>query len=356
MAWEEVKAPNERTPKEIDAEKKALQEQNRVEVEVEQEAPTKPAAKDDTPAKATSAVDLEIEDDTPEADRNRKRPSNPPKDPTDEELANYNEKAAQRIKHFTRSYHDERVAKEAALRERGAAAELARKALEHAKKLEAELKTLREQSTTTSKSAAELRLESARAKYKDAYEAGDADALTKAQEELVEARLSAKDAEKPVTGTEFAADTLQADFDEVYSKQDVPATQARRTPDEAAIAWTSKNPWFNQDPSMTRFAMEEHAKVVFENKFQVNSPEYYQHIDKRMRQAYPDYDWGDDDATVNPPAEDRRADKRPATVVAGAERSTPTRKIKLTASEVRLANRLGITPEQYAQQKAALGG
>lgn len=62
-------------------------------------------------------LDIEVVDDTPKADRNRK-PSEPPTDVTDEELEEYSEKVRKRIQHFNKGYHDERRAKEAAVRER----------------------------------------------------------------------------------------------------------------------------------------------------------------------------------------------------------------------------------------------
>ena len=77
-----------------------------------------PAADDSAGAQAGGDdTDLEIVDDTPEADRGRV-PAPPPDEVTDEELQHYSEKARNRIKHFTRGYHDERRAKEEAIRQR----------------------------------------------------------------------------------------------------------------------------------------------------------------------------------------------------------------------------------------------
>ena len=62
-------------------------------------------------------VEVEVVDDTPAADRNRK-PSDPPEEVTNEELENYSEKVKKRIQHFSKGYHDERRVKEQALREK----------------------------------------------------------------------------------------------------------------------------------------------------------------------------------------------------------------------------------------------
>ena len=105
--------------------------------------------------------ELEIEDDTPPEDRGRKA-APPPEDPTDEELASYDERVQNRIKKFTRGYHDERRAKEQAERERVAAEEFARKVYEENRKLKEQLKTGSEAFIETSKSAVQTELDAAK--------------------------------------------------------------------------------------------------------------------------------------------------------------------------------------------------
>ena len=81
-------------------------------------------------------LEIEIEDDTPEPDRGRKPMKEPVEEPTEDELSSYDEKVQQRIKKFTRGYHDERRAKEEALREREAAESLAKQLWEQNRKLQ----------------------------------------------------------------------------------------------------------------------------------------------------------------------------------------------------------------------------
>jgi len=88
-------------------------------------------------------LDIEVVDDTPKADRNRK-PSEPPADVTDDELEGYSEKVRNRIKHFSKGYHDERRAKEAALRERQELESLAQRLVEENKTLKGDVGTTRE--------------------------------------------------------------------------------------------------------------------------------------------------------------------------------------------------------------------
>ena len=107
-------------------------------------------------------VDIEIEDDTPEGDRNRKPMREAIEDPTDEELASYDEKVQQRIKKFTRGYHDERRAKEEALREREAAEAFARQVYEENRRLQQQLANGSKELIETSKTAAEAKLMAAK--------------------------------------------------------------------------------------------------------------------------------------------------------------------------------------------------
>jgi hypothetical protein len=60
--------------------------------------------------------EIEVVDDTPPEDRNRKPMAEPPKELSDEELDKYDESVKKRIQHFTKGYHEERRAKEAASR------------------------------------------------------------------------------------------------------------------------------------------------------------------------------------------------------------------------------------------------
>ena len=114
-------------------------------------------------------VEVEIYDDTPKADRNRK-PSEPPADVTDEELADYSEKVQQRIKHFSKGYHDERRAKEAAQREREELEQYAQRLIDENKELKGTVNKNQEALLEQAKRATESELEAAKQTYKEAYE------------------------------------------------------------------------------------------------------------------------------------------------------------------------------------------
>jgi hypothetical protein len=308
-----------------------------------------PDEKPETPENepAEDKIELEIEDDTPPEDRGRKSAA-PPKEPTDEELSSYSEDVQQRIKKFTRGYHDERRAKEAAERERVAAEDFARKVYEENRRLKEQLKSGSEVFIETTKTAAQNELDTAKKKLKDAFEAGDSDALVAAQEEVSKATLKIDKAQtmRPV---------------EIEQQDEFKPKQA--PVDGKTKRWVDKNSdWFGVDDEMTMLAMGLDKKL--QKKYgadHIGSDEYFQEIDQTMRKRFPDYfrsHEDDDDPSKNSsdPAEDeppRRASK-PSTPVAPATRSTPPNRVKLKASQVALARKLGITPEQYAKQVAML--
>ena len=118
----------------------------------------------------------------------------------------------------------------------------------------------------------------------------------------------------------------------------------RPPPDPKAIAWTQKNPWFGKDEEMTSFAMGAHQKLLREG-VNPTTDGYYEKIDERLRDTFPGKVSG---ANM---AGDSSASPRTSTVVASADRSSgPSRKVQLSSTQVALAKRLGITPEQYAKQ------
>ena len=304
--------------------------------------------------------EVEIEDDTPPEDRGRKPMKEPVEEPTEDELASYDEKVQQRIKKFTRGYHDERRAKEAALREREAAEAFAKQILEENKRLQKQLADGSHEYIETSKTAAEAELVAAKASYKKAYEEGDPDALAEAQANIARATLKMEKAQglKPIEVEEkdWAPQTQQSDKKPPVS---------RRTQQ-----WLDANSdWFGPDDEMTMAAMGLDKKLQREyGPDYVGTDEYFKTIDRTMRKRFPEFFAEDSQSQEEddqprqkrstPAYEDeppRRASK-PATVVAPATRSTSPNRVRVKASEAAIARRLGVTVEEYARQKAALEG
>jgi hypothetical protein len=308
----------------------------------------------DAKAAAKDKFEVEIEDDTPPEDRGRKPMKEPVEDPTDDELSSYDEKVQARIKKFTRGYHDERRAKEEALREREAAEAYAKQVYEENKRLQQQLSNGSKAYIEQSQSSAEVELVNAKKAYKEAYENGDVDALAEAQAEIAKATLKMDKASgmKPieVDDKEFEAPTKQ------QAPKLTPRTQK----------WVqSNNDWWGVDEEMTMAAMGIDRRLQKEyGADYVGTEEYFKTIDKTMRKRFPehfnsDQSYEEDDSSTrkSEPDEDdippRRATKI-TSPVAPATRSTPPNRIKLKASEAAIARRLGVPLEEYAKQVAQL--
>lgn len=312
---------------------------------------------DDTPPKAEEEkFEVEIEDDTPPEDRGRKPMKEAVDDPTEEELASYDEKVQQRIKKFTRGYHDERRAKEEALREREAAEAYARQILEENKRLQQQLSAGSKELIETSKSAAEAKLAAAKRKLKEAHEAGDFEAVADAQAEISEATLEAR-----VASNMRPVEVDEGKFQTVAPQQPQRPVLSRRTQQ-----WVEQNSdWWGVDDEMTAAAMGLDKKLAKEyGADYVGSEEYFKTIDKTMRKRFPEFFETQSQEDNDPPPRKRaepadedeppRRASKPATVVAPASRSTPPSRIRLKASEAAIARRLGVSLEEYAKQVAKL--
>jgi len=283
--------------------------------------------------------EVEIIDDTPEQDRGRKPMEEPPKDVTDEELSKYDEGVRKRIQHFTKGYHEERRAKEAALREREEAVKLTQQIIEENKKLKGSLHQGQSALLEQAKKVVANEMEQAKRKFKEAYESGDADALTAAQEEMTVVKMKAERVNN------FRPAPVQTEEKQV---QIPTAEPIRPRLDAKTQEWTDKNKWFGSDDEMTSVALGFHNKLA-KSGITPSSQEYYERIDARMKQVFPDaFESGETDASGDANSSPKRSN-----VVAPATRSTAPKKIVLTKTQVELAKRLGLTNEQYARAVAA---
>jgi len=280
--------------------------------------------------------EVEIVDDTPEQDRGRKPMDDAPKDVTDEELSKYDESVRKRIQHFTKGYHEERRAKEAALREKDEAFRLAQQIVEENKKLKGSLSTNQNALLEQAKRSVASDMETARQKYKTAYESGDSDALVSAQEEMTSVKLKADKINS------FRPAALQEEENVVQPQQQV--YQEQRV-DPKLASWKNENQWFGPNKRMTAYALGLHEDLVNEG-IPAGTDEYYRRINSDIRERFPDkFESGSQTDAQTP--------SRNSNNVAPATRSTAPKKIVLTKTMVELAKRLGLTNEQYARAVAA---
>jgi hypothetical protein len=293
-------------------------------------------------------VEIEIVNDTPPGDRNRK-PSAPPEEVTDEELENYSDKVKKRIQHFSKGYHDERRAKEQALREREELERFAKVLVDENQKLKGSVDKGHNALIESAKVQVQNELTSARQKYKTAYESGDSDAIIAAQEALNAAQMRVDKVNNLKPRTNQPADgALQAQGNNVQQQQKPPASQPQVPRDEKAESWRAENTWFGSDDEMTAFALGYHNKLVKEG-VDPRSDEYYERVNARMRKLFPE----NFDEDIDDEPEPQKV-KKAANVVAPATRSTAPLKVRLSDTQVALAKKLGVPLADYAKQVALL--
>ena len=283
--------------------------------------------------------ELEIEDDTPEQDRNRQPlPKEMVQDLEEDELEEYSEKVKTRLKQMKKVWHDERREKESALREQQEAVNLAQNLVEENKKLKTRLTEGEKSLIMTATREAELDTQMAERAYKEAYDSGDSDQILEAQKKLntTSNRLERLKGYKP---------SLQASENSV---QNQPTQAAAPRLDQKTDSWRKQNTWFGQDEEMTATALGLHQKLEKQYGGQyIGTDEYWNTVNKTMQRRFPEY-FGDE--------EPEKPQRTAATVVASASRSTAPKKIVLKQSQLALAKKLGLTPEQYAREYAKTMG
>ena len=283
--------------------------------------------------KSDPEVEIEVVDDRAEDDKNRREMRDKPMDITDQELESYSEKVRKRLQHFSKGYHEQRRTAEQAAKDREEALRYAQQIAEENKKLKDTVTKNQEILLEQAKKQADADLLVAKSKFKRAYDAGDSKALADAQEEVAKATL------KVERVNDFKLPTLQSEENNVQQQITAPTPSV----DPRAAEWQSQNKWFGEDDEMTSFALGLHQKLV---KQGVNprSDDYYDTINRRMRQVFPE-------AFTREVDEDDDRPKR-TNVVAPATRSVAPKKITLTRTQVALAKRLGVPLEEYAKQVA----
>jgi hypothetical protein len=319
--------------KESKAEKVASEERTG-EVEV--------AKKEAEPVQGELDFDIEIEDDTPKADRNREPlPENVKEELEADNLEEYSERVKNRMAQLKKAWHDERREKEASERRRTEAERIAAMQMEENKKLKQTLSTGEEDYLKTLEARYESDLAMAQREYKEAYDLGDSEKLVAAQTKMNEAQYKLGQAQdrKP----QYSKETLQTEENAILSGQETVKPQVPQ-PDAKALAWQDKNKWFGQDDEMTSLALGLHEKLV-KSGVDPSSDQYYRSIDSTMQKRFPEY-FGETDSLE----EAQPAQRKPSTVVAPATRSTGPKKVRLTKTQLALAKKFKLTPEQYARE------
>lgn len=280
-------------------------------------------------------TEIEVVDDTPPEDRGRTPMAEPPKEFAEDELTKYDEGVQKRIKHFTKGYHEERRAKEAAQREKDEAIRFAQALAEENKKLKGSVSQNQAALIEQAKKVVANEVEAAKRQYKLAYESGDSEALVNAQEALTSAKMKADKVNN------FRPAPLQ---DNETPVQMAPQPTRPAPLDDKLLAWTEKNQWFGPNKRMTSYALGLHEDLVGEG-IPAGSDEYYRRIDADIRERFADQFGAEESVDAKP-------QRTKSNIVAPATRSTAPKKIVLTQTQVNIAKRLGVPLELYARKVA----
>ena len=277
-------------------------------------------------------LDIEIVDDTPEEDRGRV-PADPEKvkalEVDVDELDKYRKDAKDKMIQMKRVWNDERRRADAADRERTAAVEAAQVLFEENKRIKGILNSGEKEYVDAVKTTTSLQLEMAKKAYKDAYDMGDTDKLLEAQEEMTRVAMQMDKIKN------FKLPPLQEENFQVQREQ----YQQPAQPDDKVMEWQERNSWFGQDEEMTASALGLHEKLK-NGGVVVGSDEYYARLDETMRRRFPE----------NFEEEAKEDVPRRNTVVAPATRTTAPKKVRLSPSQIAIAKKFNITPEQYARE------
>jgi hypothetical protein len=299
-------------------------------------------------------LEVTIIDDTPKADQGRNPRAGDTSvevddDIVDKEIADYSKRAADRIAKIKYEYHEERRAKESAARESKEAITRLQTLMSENQRLQAMVEQGGEVLNKQAHNNALWAKQNAQAEFKKAYEEGDADAMTKAQEMIARATLAEQQSSN-------MAQNVQA---QVIKNMPVQApVQKTQELDPEMKAWSSKNPWFMstvpEHQEMSSYALTIDQRLRNQGILpEKDASKYYAEVDKNMRKEYPNFFGVQVEQTEDVVYETRTPKRQPSTVVASATRDSGNKKpsqIRLTQTQVKLARQLGITPEQYANQ------
>jgi hypothetical protein len=254
-------------------------------------------------------------------------------DEQSEEMDQYSDKVKKRIDKLTYKVREAEREREAAL----AFAQNVQKELTEAKSKAYDIdKGYMSESEVRNKMAADL----ARQTLIAAREAGDYSKEEEARQALTKLDLESERIRVTKQKKEQEYENFQKELETQQQTYQQPVAQ-RPQPSQKAIDWAEKNTWFKSDPEMTDYAQRIHRGLVAEG-FDTESDNYYNELTQRVKLKFPESFEGSDQTTRS---------AKIAQPVASANRSATTgrKSVRLTPSQVKIANKLGVPLSEYAK-------
>ena len=180
--------------------------------------------------------------------------------------------------------------------------------------------------------------EAAKIALKQATENDDVDKQVESQQKLARLAVEAQNLKKLNTQRKVRQSLTNTTQTTAFKQPD----EAPAPPDPKAEAWARKNSWFGEDTAMTMTSFVVHRQLTEEEGFDPSSDQYYNEVDKRMREEVPHKFNGASSGT----------EIRPVQTVASATRSPRkgrSKTVRLTPSQVAIAKKLGVPLEEYAK-------
>jgi|694.fasta_scaffold120340_2 hypothetical protein len=254
----------------------------------------------------------------------------------EKELDQYSDNVKKRIDKLTARLRETQRREQAAL-------EYAKQVQARAQQLEQQYIKSDEERLTEAKGRVETQVVALKQIIRKAREEGDVDTETEAQQRL--ASLTYEQNQIDRANQERAAWAAQQQAAAQQPAQQ-PAQQQPRQVDPRVEEWAERNKWYGRDNVMTHAAWGIHRQLIQVEGFDPSSDEYYDELDKRIRESFP-HKFAENNAGT------QRA-TRSVQTVAPASRSTGVnnaarRTVKLTPSQVAIAKKLGVPLEEYAK-------
>jgi len=300
------------------------QEKNEVE-EVEVDLPEQEGTDQGETSEAEGGQSVEADSSGSESDAPQQ----------EDELENYSKNVQKRIKKLTEKYRQEERDREEAVR-------LAQTLRQENEQLKTRMQSSQQGYLNEYGQRLENQQNLAKQAYRDAHDRGDVDKMFEAQEML--SKISIEQERYRLAKQQQDRVQVQSESEAQSAPAQQPAQQqqqAQPEPDPRAQDWATKNEWFGQDEVMTYAAFGIHRKLVEEEGFDPTSDEYYNEIDRRMATEFPHKFAGQKTG--------RSGQVASADTSASRKKQSGRRKVKLSPSQVAIANKLGVPLEEYAK-------
>lgn len=255
----------------------------------------------------------------------------------------YTDSVQNRINKLTKKMREAERQREEAIR-------YAQQVQDESSQIKQRLKSLDQGYMTEYGGRLEVEQKQVEADLKRAVELGDADATVSAQQRLTQLAVAKDryDQAKVAQQQREEQEKQQEEQQPVYQQPQTQQQQAPKKADPKAEDWASRNKWFGQDEAMTYAAFGIHKRLIEDEGFDGKSDEYYNELDRRLKDRFPREFEGNVESETSP--------RKVTQSVAGVSRSStaPTsngrnRKVRLTPSQVQIAKKLGVPLEEYAK-------